>query len=239
MTDEDGVILSVRGEAAVAVAPDAAVLACSIAVWRDSRPDALTAAATALDRLTADLSELGGVPLSAGTKRSTMTWSAFSATTRAEREHDKQTGRFELTGRVLAAVGVAVTVRDFVLLESLGRVLACHDDLNVRHVTWQVDDDNPGWATVRNEAIHAALQRGQDYAAALGVSLLGVEHVADTGLLGRSGENPRRVRAAALVATGSGHDDGDVDTPSLDPVPQELSAVIEARLRATRADLPV
>ena len=239
MTDEDGVILSVRGEAEVTVAPDSVALASGIVMWRDSKPDALSAAAAALGRFTADLSELGGVPLAVGTKRSTVTWSAFSATTRAEREHDKQTGRSELTGRVLATVGVAVTVRDFALLEALGRVLARHEELNVRNVTWEVDDDNPGWATVRTEAIQAGLRRGRDYAAALGVSLLWVEHVADTGLLGGTGENPRRVRAAALVATGGGHDANDVDTPSLDPVPQQLSAVIEVRLRATRADLSV
>lgn len=49
---------------------------------------------------------------------------------------------------------------------------------------WSVDDDNPDWALVRADAISAALFKGQDYASALGGSVVAVEHVADAGLLG-------------------------------------------------------
>ncbi len=125
-------------------------------------------------------------------------------------------------------------------METLGRVFARHEDFNVRQVTWHVDDDNPGWSAVRAEAIEAALRKGRDYAVALGVSLSRVEHVADTGLLGGSDGGhtaARRAHAVALTAGGRGGEE--IDTPSLDPVPQQLTAVIEARLRATAAPLPV
>lgn len=239
LAQEEGVVLSVRGEAQQSVAPDAVVLAGGISVWADSKPDALTTAASALDRLTAELSELGGSALAVSSERSALTWSAFSATTHAERDHDKSTGRHELTGRVLATVGVGVAVRDFALLDGLGRIFARHEGFNVRQVTWLVDDDNPGWSRARNEAIQAALRKGRDYAAALGVSLVRVEQVADTGLLGGSGDSPRLPQKfSAFAAAGVSYGSEDVDTPSLDPVPQDLSAVIEARFRTTPAALP-
>jgi uncharacterized protein YggE len=239
LAEEEGVVLSVRGEAQQTVAPDAVVLAGGIAVWADSKLDALARAGSALDRLTAELSELGGSALTVGSERSVLTWSAFSATTHAERAHNNDTGRHELTGRVLATVAVGVAVRDFALLDRLGRVFGHHEGFNVHQVTWQVDDDNPGWSTVRNEAIQAALRKGRDYAAALDVSLVRVEHVADTGLLGGTGASPRAPRRlSAAAAAGGGRGGDDEDTPALDPVPQELSAVIEARFRTTPAALP-
>ncbi len=239
MADEEGVVLSVRGEAQRMVAPDSVVLAGSITAWRTSKPDALGAAAAALDRLTAELSGLGGVPLAVGAQGSALAWSAFSATTSAERHHDKETGGYEPTGRVVAAVDVGIAVRDFGLLDAVGAVFAGQEDFNVHQVTWNVDDDNPGWSAVRADAIRAALHKGRDYAAALGVSLSHVEHVADTGLLGGSGDGHRANRfSAAGLQAGGGHGGGDVDTPSLDQVPQELAAVIEARFRATPASRP-
>jgi hypothetical protein len=61
-----------------------------------------------------------------------------------------------------------------------------------------------------------------------------IEHVADSGLLGGAADRPQ-YQASALRASASGIEHG--DAPSLDPVPQEVSAVIEARLRATTAVL--
>lgn len=108
---------------------------------------------------------------------------------------------------------------------------------NVRQVTWLVDDDNPGWSRVRNEAIQAALRMGRDYAAALGVSLAspcrtGSRHRA-AGRVRRQPSPARKFSASA--AAGGGHGGEDVDTPTLDPMPQDLSAVIEARFRTTPA----
>lgn len=238
MEEDDGVVLSVRGEAAQSVAPDFVVLAGSVVVRGDSKRAAVAASAAALDRLTAELSGLGGVARRLDTERSPLVWSAFSAATHAEGEHDKETGRYELTGHYLATVEVAVAARDFDLLDALGSVIADHDEFNVRQVSWGVDDDNPAWSAVRSEAIQAAVRKGRDYAAALGVSLLRVEHVADTGLLGGSGESPgSRRKMSGLFAARASFGGDEVDTPSLDPVPQQLTAVIEARFRTTPAAL--
>lgn len=236
--DDEGTVLSIRAEAQRTVAPDSVVLGGGITTWRVWKPEAVAAAAAALDHLTAELSALGGVPLTLNTKRSPLSWSAFSATTHAEREHDKETGRHELTARILSTVAVRVVARDFSLLEALGAVFTRHNDFNVHHLTWHVDDDNPGWLAVRGAPIQAVLRKGRDYADARGASLVRVEHVADTGLLGGSGEGNQRLVGRTYGAAAAGGPRRDVDTPTLDPVPQELTAVIEARFRATPAALP-
>lgn len=82
---------------------------------------------------------------------------------------------------------------------------------------------------VRAAAIQAAIRKGSDYATALGGSLRTVEHVADAGLLGGDGAQHRVASPMARAAAAAG---GEPDAPSLDPVPQELVAIIEARLTA-------
>jgi uncharacterized protein len=230
MSDPAGLLLSVRGEARRMVPPDCAVVAAGIECQRGSKAEAMRAAAAELDSLTADLAAQGGVALDASTGRRPLTWSAQSATTHAERAYDERTGRHRLTGRVTAAVAVVLTVRAFELLDALGAALSAHEAVSVHHVDWQVVWDNPAWPDVRAAAIEAAIRKARDYATALGGSLRTVEHVADAGLLGGDG-GQYRLTASPMVraAAASG---GDPDAPSLDPVPQELVAIIEARFTA-------
>jgi uncharacterized protein YggE len=236
MSDSAGTLLSVRGEARQVVPPDSVTMTAAVQVTRGAKAEALRVAAADLDRLTAELAARGGVPLEAGTERRPLTWSAQSATTRAERAYDQQTGSHELTGQVTATVEVVITVRAFELLDPLGAVLAVHETVSVRQVSWDVDWDNPGWREVRAAAIHAAIAKGRDYATALDGSLSSVEHIADAGLLGGDGSSFRfTARAAAGAALMAGG--GESDPPSLDPVPQELTAVIEARLVADGVSL--
>ena len=231
MSDQAGLLLSVRGEARRPVPPDCAIVAATIACSRGSKPEALRAAAAELDSLTADLAAQGGVALGAGTGRHPLTWSAQSATTHVEHAYDDKTGRHEPTGRVTAAVAVVITVRAFGLLDPLGTVLGAHEAVSVHGVDWQVDWDNPVWPDVRAAAIQAAVRKASDYAAALGGSLRTVEHVADAGLLGGDGGQPR-FTGASKMARAAAAAGGEPDAPSLDPVPQELVAIIEARFTA-------
>lgn len=111
--------------------------------------------------------------------------------------------------------------------------------LDVHGTSWEVDADNAGWTLVRTEAIHAAIAKGRDYATALGASLDRVEHVADVGLLGGGGDGSGMAfaRPVAVMARGAKSSAGRPDTPSLDPVPQELTASIDARFVATPVSL--
>ena len=211
--------------------PDAAEIAGRVMVGEPTKADAVRAVAAALDELTRNLATLGGVPLTLDTTRAALTWSAYSVATQPEREHNPRTGRAEPTGRVLASVNVSVVARDFELLDRLGTAFGRQRGFYVDGVSWHVDDDNPAWPTVRAAAIEAAVRKGRDYAGALGSSLTGIEHIADTGLLGGSGPAVPAFRAASMSMAHAGGDD--LDAPSLDPVPQELTAVIEARFTAS------
>jgi uncharacterized protein len=235
MSEPAATLLSVRGEARVSVEPDFVMLNGVLTASRDTKADALREAATRLDQLTADLGSLGGTPLSVGAADQPLTWSAYASTTQAEHQHDKQTGQFGPTGRIVASVGVSIVVRSFDILDQVAGVLANHDALRVHTVTWDVDADNPSWPEVRAAAIRAAITKGRDYAAALGGSLHRVEHIADVGLLAGEPTPNHHLKAPASVALAMAG--GMPETPSLDPVPQELFAVIDARFSAILAAL--
>lgn len=236
MSETAGLLLSVRGEARREVTPDQAQVDVTVAASRGSKADAARAAAESLDGLTADLAALGAVALEVGTGRRPLTWSAQSMATYAERAHDRDTGEYLPTGQVIAAVAVVVGVRAFELLDALGAVLAGREAVTVQGVTWHVDWDNPAWRLVRADAVQAAIDKGRDYVAALGGTLRTVEHIADAGLLG--GEASQFAftggRVAARAASLRGEEP---DAPSLDPVPQELTAIIEARFTADGVSL--
>jgi uncharacterized protein YggE len=234
MSDPADTLLSVRGEARQVVPPDYVTMTATVEVTRGSKAEAVRTAAANTGSLTADLAARGGVALEAGTERRPLTWSAQSATTNPERSHDKKSGVFELTGRVTAVVDVIITVRAFDLLDPLGAALTGHEAVSVRHVSWDVDWDNPGWRDVRAAAIAAAIAKGRDYAAALGGSLRSVQHIADAGLLGGDNAATQFIARSpvGVAGRGAGGGGGESDPPSLDPVPQELTAVIEARLVA-------
>ena len=236
MSEPATALLSVRGEARATVAPDFGVLNGVLRATEATKPAALQVAAAGLSQLTSDLGSLGGVQLAVGSERSPLSWSAYSATTEVEHEHDEQTGRYGPTGRIIASVALHLTVRAFDLLDRLSGVLATHEALGVHHVVWGVDPENPTWPQVRAAAIRAAIDKGRDYAAALGGSLNRVEHIADVGLLGgeAAAYGPARLASArSLVESGGGIP----ETPSLDPVPQELVAIIDARFIAHVAEL--
>jgi uncharacterized protein len=230
-TDGGILQLSVRGEARHTVSPDRADVAGRVIRAEATKPQAVTATAAVLGTLTHNLAALGGAPLGLETARAALTWSAYSMTTHIEREHNPETGRPEPTGKIIASVSLQVFVRDFALLDRLGTVFARQEGFYVDGVSWLVDDDNPGWAVVRAAAIEAAIRKGRDYAAALGSSLTRIDHLADTGLLGGGPVVPL-ARAASRMAPGAGGAGDDLEAPSLDPVPQELTAVIEARFSA-------
>jgi uncharacterized protein YggE len=233
MSETIAALLSVRGEARMTVAPDFGVFNGVLKATQDTKPEALEVAAAGLSRLTDDLGSLGGVAHTVESQRPALTWSAYSATTEGEYEHD-ETGRSRRTGRVIASVAVSLVVRAFDLLDRLGGVLAAHEAFNVHHVAWDVDPDNPSWPEVRAAALRAAINKGRHYAEALGGSLNRVEHIADVGLLGGETTSDTRRLPLGYQPAGSAWTP---DTPSLDPVPQEMIAIIDARFVANVARL--
>ena len=235
MNDAGSALLSVRAEARQLVAPDYAVVDGMIEHTAGSKTETVRLAALSVDSLTTDLAALGGVPFEESAPRRPLTWSVHSSSTHEERYHDRETGRPERTGQVTATVALRVTVRDLDMMDAVSGVLAAHPGLNVHAVTWHVDWDNPAWPQVRAAAIHAAIGKARDYAAALGGALHHIEHVADAGLLGGDAVayQPLHMTARAMSASAAGP-----GTPTLNPVPQELIATIDARFRTAGVSLP-
>ena len=227
MTESDIGLISVRGEARISVPPDSAELSGAIETTADTKAAALRVVAAALDELTSDLAALGGLPLDVHTARGALTWSARSASTSPEYT-DKRTGEYAPTGRTMASVSVLVIVRDLGLLDLLGDRLAASESYRLHQVSWQVDWDNPAWAQVRADAIRAAVAKARDYAATLGGHLSQIEHIADPGLLSAAASERWMSSGAGLARRASMS--GEAGWPDLDPVPQELSVLIDARL---------
>lgn len=225
MTSPDGhTLLSVRGQAQRNVAPDQASLYLLLTATSQTKHGAAETAASIQARLTRDLEPHGGQVLTVDSMRAPLTWSTQAMHTFEEH------GPHGHTGRQQANLTVVVAIRDFALLPAVESVVTHHDGVELQSVQWSVDSDNPEWASVRADAIHAALAKGQDYASALGGSVTGVIHVADAGLLGgeSSAQGEHFAMSSSMRLTSGG-----TQTASLDPTPQLLTAIIEARLRAT------
>lgn len=215
-------LLSVRGDVSRYVDPDSVELMTLIEITRESKDDALRTAAVAVESVRSSLQQLGGVIQGASTLRHPLTWS----TRRVSTTHEYDQAARANTGRTVAEANVSIFVRDFDILESVQQLASEIGGLRFIYVTWHVDADNPAWRSLRLEAIDEAMRKGRDYAAALRSSLVRVEHVADLGLLGSAHEE--RLRGAG---GGSG--------ASFDPVPQKLSAAIEARFRISAVPIDV
>ena len=219
----DEVVLSVRGEAQRAVAPDAAVLHGQLSAFALSKGEALALVRAAQDALVSTLSGLGGVPLTADAERAGLTWSVTSVGTHDERNYDPEA----TAGRIFATADLRVAVRDLAQLDAVADALGRLPALHLHGVGWTVDPDNPAWPAVRAAAIEAAIAKGRDYAVALGGAVRRVQQVADAGLLGGEDAIVGFDAVRGPMAFGAS-----AAMPTLDPVPQQLHAVIEARLIA-------
>lgn len=239
MAGEPTTLLSVRADAQLEVAPDEAAVDCTVGALAADKAAALRMLGRRLDAATGALRDLGGVVREAGDQRRALAWLVRSMRTEPEQRYDRKQREYVLTGKVNARAPLLIMVRDFGLLNRVGATLAGHQHVHLQYVGWLVDHDNPGWQRVRAAAIEAALAKARDYATALGGTLLRTEHVADAGLLGdRGGEFNHGPLAADRMAMGAAPGSGgEEDGPSLDPVPQELHASIEARFTATVAPL--
>jgi hypothetical protein len=234
----DGTVISVSGQAQHVVAPDFATLTTGLS-WQGPDKDEVFDRVTRAHTATLDaLRGFGGVALSVETTRAPLTWSTRSFSAQVRYSHDYQTGASR-PGGWIASVPVSIVLRDLDRLAELAPVLVGLPDLQISYVSWSVDPRNPAWPVVRAAAIQDAIAKARDYAASLGGQLTTLLHVADAGLLDSSGAARRNrnldFEMAAVPMSGSAM--GEDSTPALDPVPQEISAVIEARFEAHVAGL--
>lgn len=212
-------LLSVRGEASRFVDPDLGELSAAIELTRDTTRGAVEAVAASVESARRSLQRLGGVVREAATLKQPLTWSTRRVSTSPEWDH----GKGGQTGRTVATASLSIYLRDSDLLVGLEGLATTVPGFGFSSAAWSVDTDNSQWRAVRQEAIREAMHRARDYAEALGTTLVAVEHVADLGLL--TEEPTPRMYAAARSFDSGGSD------ATLDPVPQELTATVEARFR--------
>lgn len=140
-----------------------------------------------------------------------------------------------------AVVRHAVTVTDFTTLGDLVARLAELELVDVAGPWWRLRPDSPTYKTARMAAARDAVERGREYAEALGSHLTTVVEIADTGLLTQPADGggdvwsdgpPRPMAAApaAMRAMSAGAPARPV-TLDLEPVRQVVRASVEARFR--------
>jgi uncharacterized protein len=233
------VVVSVRGEAERTVGPDFVTLHCGLSTRAPAKVEALAQLGAAQQELVTVLAGLGGVPLSVQTRRAALSWSLGSIGTHDEHDFDEATGRHGPTGWVVANAVAVITSRTLGRMDEFGQALASIRNLHIDGVQWQVDADNEQWRGVRSDAIDAAIAKGRDYAASLGGSVTRVDEVADAGLLSsHQGEAFHRGSSERVGMLSAGAE-GPADFATLDPVPQVIRGIVEARLIAEVEPLSV
>jgi uncharacterized protein len=139
--------------------------------------------------------------------------------------------RERVTG-YLAGVHLTVTVVDFAVLGDLLLRLADRDMVGVEGPFWELRPESDAHRRARTEAVRDARRRAAEYAAAAGARLTGLVEIADVGL--------SAPEAFPMAAAGVFRDAarGVADELELDvrPVPQTVSACVEARFTASQPD---
>jgi uncharacterized protein len=139
--------------------------------------------------------------------------------------------RERVTG-YLAGVQLRATVVEFGALGDLLLRLADRDMVALTGPFWALRPDSDAYLRARTEAVLDARRRAEEYAAAAGSRLTGLVEIADVGLSPHEGFAP----AAATFRTAADTSVADDIGFEVEPVPQTVSASVEARFTATQPD---
>ncbi len=210
--------VAVRGEAMLVVEPEIAELGVTVTGRARDRQ-------TALERCRARQDEVGAVVTAAGDAVETVETTGVSV----HREIRDRRG----DGDPVASVHTRLTVcrLDDVgdLIVALGRL----DDVAVTGPSWRLRLDSPVVEQARLAAVHDAVRRAREYAAAFGAHLTALLEVSDTGL---SGGGVFRVASAAPEMAPFG--DGELRL-DLAPARQEVHGAVEVRFAMSAPDQEV
>jgi uncharacterized protein YggE len=133
-------------------------------------------------------------------------------------------GSGERVSAYSGSVTTTVTVSDFTVLGELLLRLAGQDQTTVAGPWWGLRPGSPVHREARRAAIDDALDRGRQYAEALGARVTGLVELADTG---RSATGA--VRFATAMGFRGGTDASAQPTLDLEPQRQTVTATVEAR----------
>ncbi|GAA5028236.1 SIMPL domain-containing protein [Microbacterium fluvii] len=217
------VIITVRGEREHRVAPEQAVARIVVRADGPDRGEVverMTAAATVLrDDLTARKTA-GGIA----------DWSSRRVSVWADRPWNAEGKRLAPVHR--ASVEITATFTDFTALSWWLSEISDRDEVAVEEVSWELTPETARRveADVAASAVQVAVARATAYAAAIGLTTVVPEQIADLGLLSSGGAEtaaPRMMKAAMMSDAG-----GSGAPFAFEPEEITVTAAVEARFRA-------
>ncbi|MFI2072127.1 SIMPL domain-containing protein [Streptomyces triculaminicus] len=220
--------IAVRGEARLEVDPEIAHLGITVSARGTDRR-------TALGDLTRRNNHVLDLLKSYGEAVEKIETGTFTITPQLTEK-----GRHERIRAYHGRVRVTATLIDFTALGELATRLAELELTRVDGPWWSLRPDSPAHGEARRQAVHEAVQRAREYAAALGAQLTAVVELADTGA-----ENPTPMglpaRPAGRPRAGGSGFAGAAPEPApaldLEPQRQTLYAHVNARFTMTRPTL--
>jgi len=217
------VIITVRGEHETRVAPEEAVAHLSVRAESSERG----AVVEKMSALTAPLrDDLAARKLAGGVAD----WSSQRVSIWANRPWNNEGKQLALVH--YGSVEVTATFTDIAALSWWISEVSERDGVQIDGVTWRLTPDSARLteAAVAAQAVRAAVERANAYAAALGLTTVTALEIADLGLLTHGtpegAASPKMMRAMAMDSVGGG--------PALDFQPEDIviRAGVEARFSA-------
>ncbi len=224
MAETAGPCITVRGEAALEVDPELAVVGVSIMARDKERQRALDLLARRNEQILELIRAHG-----AAVER------LDSSPAQVSPEIRDAKGRERILGYV-ARAGVTVTVSDFSILGDLVMKLADQEMTEVTGPWWQLRVDSPTRRQARLAAAQDALLRAREYAEAFGGRLSGLLEVADQHMLTTAREPGRAFLGAPAAAALGRPAEAAAAEFDFEPAKQTISAQVEARFTMTAPD---
>jgi len=133
----------------------------------------------------------------------------------------------------LAGSAVTATVVDFAVLGDLVLRLADRELVSLTGPFWELRPDSDAYRQARTEAVRDARRRAEEYAAAAGARLTGLVEIADLGL---SAHESFPAAPAAMFSRAARDSVADEISFDVEPVPQTVSATVEARFTCSQPE---
>jgi uncharacterized protein YggE len=218
------VVITVRGEHEVRVAPEEGVVRLSVRAEGHERGSVVERMAATAEPLRADLE----TRKEQGTVRD---WSSQRVSVWANRPWNSEGKQLALVH--YASVEFTAVFSDFATLSWWVTDVAERDGVQVDGVDWRLTRTTAKQieAEVAAEAVRVAVERASAYAQAVGLASVSPVEIADVGLLGRGGSDPVQPVARMMKASFAA-DAGGGPTVELQPDEIVVSAAVEGRFAA-------
>ena len=212
-------VISVRGEAVLAVDPEIALVWVTVTARDRDRHRAVELLAERIKRVTAIVKGFGEA-----------IEQLESGQVSVQPEFKDGKPRERIAG-YSAHASLTVTIADFAVLGDLVTGLAGQELVTVNGPNWLLRPASPAHREARLAAVRDAVQRAREYAEAFGGTITGLTEAADTGLLAPQPAGPPvafGVARGAMVQAAYQPPEFDFE-----PARQTVSAQIEARFTMT------